>query len=106
MISAKEARKKTDDINIKKNDIAMSFAKNEWEHYIEPKIEAAVENGDYKCEYFWCASVFEEMGIDYIKFVNQLVALAVSLGYKIKPDYDYLMFNFQKLTVRISWRNE
>jgi hypothetical protein len=91
MITAKEAKKQTDEVRRKQIDRAKELAKSEFESFIEPKIKEAIACGDYSISFAWEASKFKEVSVDdaIIELLNDLeyeakIDSVVSGGYVIK----------------------
>lgn len=99
MIKAEQIRKITKKVTQERLEKALTFIKNEWETFIEPRIQEAANNGKYSISYFWSKEILQDLGIT-VNDTEQAIRLLgeVTLGFSIGI-LDTLV-NFE---VEISW---
>lgn len=102
MLTAKEAKIKTNQIREKQIQKAEKLVENEWD-FIEAKITEAIEDGRYFIKYFWNVSIFKEAQVLPNDFETALSSLLTNLGYSFKIDEEISMGLTQKVEVYIYW---
>ena len=103
MITANEARKRTQDIIKSQQADAMKIVENEWSQFIEPKIIEAIDKGAYGCKHFWMNSFFIRAKVDVEMFVRAFKDYGDQLGYQINEHCVYENNEVIRLDIRISW---
>ena len=81
MITAKEAHKRTKESVANSHKKAAGWVKEEWEAFIEPKIEEAIAKGKYEASYWWSNEILQEAGIDKHSAAQELRNCAYDLGF-------------------------
>lgn len=103
MITAAEAKQRTENIIEEQQTKAMEMVENEWVQFIEPKINEAINKGEYGCKYFWMASIFDEAKIDMEMFAKAFEKYGTKFGYQISGKLTTYNASNSRLDVKISW---
>ena len=102
MLTAEEAKIKTNQIREKQIQKAEKLVEHEWD-FIEAKIIEATKDGRYYMKYSWSISIFEEAQVLLKDFEIVLSSLLTNLGYSFKIDKEFFMHLIQKVNVYINW---
>ena len=90
MITAKEAKKLSDNIVKQRENKALEWAKNELS-LIEKRVNKKIEQGEYSAGYGWSAEDFKKADITRAEAKKAMIQLLGKngLGFKIEVTYNY-----------------
>ena len=104
MLSAQNAKANTDKIRKIQISKARDMVINEWQTYLEPRIEDAVKQGNYYTTYHWSQSVFNKCDVIIQDFIDQLKFLADQLAYTLHVTTIGAGSYILDLKIVIEWR--
>ena len=80
MITAKEAKKQTNQVQHQLKEKAVKWVEDEWK-FIDDKIKEAISKGLYETSYWWSNELLEEADIHKDYAAEALAEKAYSLGF-------------------------
>ena len=103
MITAKEAKKLSDNIIKQRENKALEWAKNELP-LIEERINKKIEQGEYSAGYCWDAEDFEKVDITRAEAKKALCQILGKKGLGFKVDIIYNYTTNGSMSVHLDWK--
>lgn len=102
MITAKEAKKLSDNIVKQKENKALEWAKNELP-LIEENINKKIKQGEYSASYCWCQEDFKKADITRAEAKKALCQILGKngLGFKVEITYNYTTLG--SMAIYLNW---
>jgi hypothetical protein len=99
MITAKEAKRQTNQIQHQLKEKAVKWVEDEWE-FVDNKIKEAISKGLYETSYWWSNELLKEVDIHKNYAAEALAEKAYSLGFVQEIWKNYSNQNVLRIEVR------
>lgn len=105
MITAKEAKKLSDNMVKQRENKALEWVNNELP-FVEKRVEETIEQGNYSTGYTWSAEDFKKAGITRAEAKKAVVQIfgKNGLGFKVGIEYNYTTL-LGSMAIFLDWEN-